>query len=145
MILAVEYVVSSRRSATEVVPSVRRLLLRPPDQVIVAALVLVALGSMAAYWIHQGGMRGELIEIDRVHPLDYQFMVDVNQAEWPELSQLPDVGPILAKRIVEHRQHAGPFVSADQLMDVSGIGPRKLAQIRKHLLPLPEDAQMAVK
>jgi competence protein ComEA len=122
---------------------VRRLLLRPPDQVIVAALAFVALGSMAAYWIHQGGMRGELIEIDRARPLDYQFMVDVNQAEGPELSQLPDIGPILAKRIVEHRQQAGPFASAEQLMEVSGIGPRKLNAIKRHLLPLPEDAQVA--
>jgi competence protein ComEA len=129
--------------ATEAAHPVRRLLLRPPDQVIVATLVLVALGSMAAYWVHQGGLRGDLIEIDRARPLEYRFMVDVNRAEWPELSQLPDVGPILAKRIVEHRQQAGPFVSTNQLMDVSGIGPRKLAQIRKHLLPLPEDAQMA--
>lgn len=120
----------------------RRLLLRPSDQVIVAALVFVALGSMAGYWVHQGGMRGELIEIDRARPLDYQFMVDVNQAEWPELSQLPDIGPTLAKRIVEHREQTGPYQSAEQLMDVSGIGPRKLNAIKRHLLPLPEDAQM---
>jgi competence protein ComEA len=122
---------------------VRRVLLRPPDQVIVAALVLVALLSMAAYWVHQGGMRGELIEIDRAGKLDYEFLVDVNQAEWPELSQLPDIGPVLAKRIVEHRQQAGPYLSAEQLMDVNGIGPRRLNSIKRHLLPLPEDAQVA--
>lgn len=121
----------------------RRVLLRPPDQVIVAALVLVALLSMAAYWVRQGGMRGELIEIDRARPLDYEFLVDVNLAEWPELSQLPDIGPVLAKRIVKHRQQSGPYLSAEQLMDVDGIGPRRLNSMKRHLLPLPEDAQVA--
>ena len=80
-----------------------RPILRAADQAAVAGLVLVALVGMGVYWIVQGGLRGELIEIDRAAPLVARFQVDVNAAGWPELSQLPDVGETLARRIVESR------------------------------------------
>ena len=77
------------------------------DQAAVAGLVLLALVGMAAYWVVQGGLSGELIEIDRAEPLEARFQVDVNQATWPELSQMPMIGEVLARRIVELRQTQG--------------------------------------
>ena len=49
--------------------------------------------------------------------------VDVNRAGVAELEALPGVGPVLAQRIVEHREQTGPFASVDELQDVPGIGP----------------------
>ena len=40
-----------------------------------------------------------------------------------ELEALPGVGPVLAQRIVEHREQHGPFAAVDELQDVPGIGP----------------------
>jgi competence protein ComEA len=101
-------------------------------------LVLAALVGMGMYWVVQGGLRGELIEIDRAKPLVARFQVDINQAGWPELSQLPEVGETLARRIVESRAAAGRFVDHKDLMRVEGIGPRTLERMKPFLLPLPD-------
>lgn len=114
-------------------------MLKRLDQVTVASLTLLGVVFVAGWWIAKGGLTGELIEIDRAEPLAYQFLVDVNVAEWPELTQLPEVGEVLARRIVQHRQEVGPYRSADELQNVIGIGPRKLARIRGYLVTLPDD------
>jgi competence protein ComEA len=51
--------------------------------------------------------------------------LNVNTATEAELESLPGVGPSLARRIVEYRQANGPFQTADDLQNVSGIGPSK--------------------
>ena len=56
--------------------------------------------------------------------------VDINTADAARLEALPGVGPSLAAAIVEHRSRNGPFASIDELIEVSGIGPVKLEQIR---------------
>ena len=50
-------------------------------------------------------------------------LVDLNSATAQELDALPGIGPVLAQRIVAHRDEQGPFRSVDQLDDVPGIGP----------------------
>lgn len=57
-------------------------------------------------------------------------LVAINTAPSEELQQLPGVGPVLAERIVHHRQTSGPFESVDDLLDVPGIGENKLASLR---------------
>ena len=50
----------------------------------------------------------------------------------PELESLPGIGPGLAKEIVAYRQkHA--FHSVDDLINVPGIGPKRLQRIRAKL------------
>lgn len=115
-------------------------LLRRADQAAVAALVLAGLGSTLAWWVWQGGLQGRLIEVERAAPRTAAFRVDINQAEWPELSQLPGIGPTLAQRIVESRQTEGPFHGHDDLLRIRGIGPRTLQRISPYLLPMPEGA-----
>ena len=117
--------------------------LRRADQAVVATFVLAALVGMAAYWIVQGGPRGELIEIDRAAPLSAKFLVDVNKAEWPELAELPEIGPTLAQRIVESRVAAGPFVDHEDLRRVRGIGPLTLERMKPYLLPMPGRGDVA--
>ncbi|OHB75262.1 MAG: hypothetical protein A2W31_06945 [Planctomycetes bacterium RBG_16_64_10] len=115
----------------------RGVILRWADQAGVAALLLLALVALAWYWVTRGGWRGELIEIEQVGPLTAQFQVDINQADWPELAQLPGIGETLARRIAATRAEQGPFRDHRQLLAVPGIGPSTLAQIKPYLLPLP--------
>ncbi len=56
--------------------------------------------------------------------------LNVNTASAAALEALPGIGPALAAAIVEHRQRSGPFATVDELVEVSGIGPVKLEQIR---------------
>ena len=56
--------------------------------------------------------------------------LDLNRASLAELEALPGIGPVLAERIVDWRSANGPFVSAEQIMDVEGIGEKKFDEIR---------------
>ncbi len=103
----------------------------------------IAIVGVSTWWLANGGHRGALIEIENAPPLDYQFMVDLNRAEWPELAQLPGIGQTLAERIVNHRAAEGNFRSIDDLHNVNGIGPRKLEAMRRYLLPMVDDTQVA--
>jgi competence protein ComEA len=127
----------------KMLPTGPRWLLRRADQAVVAGLVLFALLAMAGWWIVQGGWQGRLIELDRLPPQTARFEVDINSAEWPELSQLPGIGEALARRIVQSREQEGPFVDQQELRRVRGIGPRTLERIKPFLRPLPETSNMA--
>jgi competence protein ComEA len=59
-------------------------------------------------------------------------MVDINSATAEQLDELPGVGPTTAEAIVEYRTANGPFRSVEDLANVKGIGPAKLARIRPH-------------
>jgi len=59
--------------------------------------------------------------------------LDLNRASAQELESLPGIGPVLARRICDHRQREGPFRSVEELRAVRGIGPRLLARIRDRL------------
>lgn len=121
----------------------RRPVLRRGDQAIVAVLVLFALVGMAVYWVAHGGLRGELIEIDRAKSLQAKYLVDINIADWPELAELPEIGELLARRIVDSRAAEGPFKDHNDLRRVRGIGPLKLEAMRPYLLPMPDRANVA--
>ncbi len=56
--------------------------------------------------------------------------VNVNTATEEELCTLPEIGPVLAKRIVDYRTKHGPFENSDALLKVSGIGRSKLQKMR---------------
>ena len=61
------------------------------------------------------------------------LVLDLNTATAEQLDALPGVGPTTAAAIVAYRDQHGPFRSVDDLADVTGIGPAKLAQIRPHV------------
>lgn len=59
--------------------------------------------------------------------------VNINTAGAAELDSLPGIGPALAERIIQYRQTNGLFQSAQDLMNVSGIGEKKFAEL-EHLI-----------
>lgn len=62
------------------------------------------------------------------------FRCDLNTAEWAELAQLPGIGQTLAQRIIDRRTDNEPFRHVDQLLEIRGIGEKKLAKIRPYVL-----------
>ncbi len=59
--------------------------------------------------------------------------LDLNQADAAALTALPGVGPVLAERILAHRQQVGPFASPDDLTGVRGIGPALVERLRSQI------------
>ena len=56
--------------------------------------------------------------------------LDLNTASAAELERLPGVGPATAAAIVTYRERNGPFSDVEELLDIPGIGPSKLEQVR---------------
>ena len=57
-------------------------------------------------------------------------LIDLNRSTAAQLAELHGIGPVLAERIVAHRDEYGPFESIEHLLDVPGIGEAKLALLR---------------
>jgi competence protein ComEA len=60
--------------------------------------------------------------------------VNLNTANAQELDKLPGIGLVYAQRIVDYRNTHGLYRSADDLLNVSGIGTKRLEQIRDLLI-----------
>jgi competence ComEA-like helix-hairpin-helix protein len=116
----------------------RFAILRRGDQTALALLLVVALAVLGVRWVRSGGPAGHLVEIDAEPAASptaraVRFVVDINTADLAELGELPQVGPTLALRLIEHREQNGPFRSVDDLLRVKGIGPKTLAALRPHV------------
>jgi competence protein ComEA len=57
-------------------------------------------------------------------------LIDLNTASTDTLITLPGIGPARAQAIVDYRERNGPFVSVEQVTEVSGIGPATYESIR---------------
>ena len=104
-------------------------------QVALALLAALALAAVLL-WYSWSVWQGEQRDIDQASRITLEFKVDVNQAGQGELMAIPSVGPKMAEAIVEYRNRQGPYRSLEQLQEVSGIGPKKLEQLAKYLLPI---------
>jgi competence ComEA-like helix-hairpin-helix protein len=59
--------------------------------------------------------------------------VNLNTATSEQLQQVPGIGPVTANKILKMRKYNGPFKSVDDLLAISGLGPKRLAKMRKYL------------
>jgi competence protein ComEA len=76
--------------------------------------------------LHLGRMSGPQL-------MTLGLALDLNHATAADLAGLPGIGPVLARRIIDYRQNHGPFKTIDDLEQVSGIGPKKLALIKPYV------------
>ena len=58
-----------------------------------------------------------------------QKRIRINEASAKELESLPGIGPAMAGRIIAYRNKNGPFQQIADLLNVKGIGPKKLEQL----------------
>lgn len=58
-----------------------------------------------------------------------QGAININTATLQELDTLPGIGPSLAQAILDYRAEYGPFTTPEDLLQVSGIGEKKLEAI----------------
>ena len=60
--------------------------------------------------------------------------IDINVADKSQLTTLPGVGPATAERILSYRRQHGSFRSAGDLLNVKGIGKKKLEKILPYIM-----------
>lgn len=60
-------------------------------------------------------------------------IVNINTATSSQLETLTGVGPATARAIIAYRNSKGPFTKVEDLLNVPGIGPAKLAGMRSEI------------
>lgn len=63
---------------------------------------------------------------------EVSFPVNINTATARELEALPGIGEVIAQRIIDYRNTHGPFGSVDELINIKGIGEKKLAELKPY-------------
>ena len=56
--------------------------------------------------------------------------INLNTAPAADLETLPEIGPVLAQRIVDYRTAHGPFESVEELARVEGVSARTVETLR---------------
>ena len=105
------------------------------DDQLITVLILVVFMISAGFFFWQRSITNNgLVDFEDLPALHAEYLVDINEADWPEFSNLPGIGEKLAKQIVQFREQNGPFRSPDDLIQVSGIGDSKLEGMLPHVV-----------
>ena len=76
--------------------------------------------------------RGETSILPEHAPLLFQ-KININTATYELLNTIPGIGPKTANLIVEMRDQKGGFDTAEELLEIKGIGVKRLEKLKKHL------------
>jgi len=63
-------------------------------------------------------------------PASSAELININTASQSELETLPGIGRSTAQKIIQYREQNGPFVNAEDIVNVSGIGPGTYERIK---------------
>ena len=61
------------------------------------------------------------------------LVLNLNTATPKQLEDLPGIGPVLAKRIVEFREKKGGYRRLEELLAIPGISEKKWKVLREYL------------
>jgi comEA protein len=62
------------------------------------------------------------------------YPVNINTATKEQLDTLPDIGEVIAQRIIDYRTQNGNFTSIDQLDNIKGIGAKTIEKIKPYII-----------
>ena len=57
------------------------------------------------------------------------YPININTADKDTLTALPGIGEVLAQRILDYREEIGSFTHVEDLLNIEGIGERKMETI----------------
>jgi competence protein ComEA len=87
-------------------------------------------GTMVHISTERGRIEVSTEPLSAAYRVTLVIPIDLNEASQEELDAIPEIGPGLARRIIDHRSRHGPFTAVDELTDIPGIGKARLSRIR---------------
>ena len=60
--------------------------------------------------------------------------VNINTADANDLQRIPGIGPVSAKKIVDHRDRYGPFRRPEEILIIDGISEKRFREFRSFIL-----------
>ena len=66
-------------------------------------------------------------------PQHASFAININEADASDLEKLPHVGPVLARKILEHRKRYGPFRKPEHLLIIDGVSEKRFREFRQFI------------
>ena len=74
-----------------------------------------------------------LSKSDDIKPKISVKSLDVKTASKNDLMTLPKIVPVTAERIIQYRDVFGPFKSIEGLLNIKGVGPKTLDQLKQFI------------
>ena len=98
-------------------------------------VVVIALFLSAALVSASCTSRTTMLEPPLVRELQRResSRININTASRDELESLPQVGPVLAEKIIVHRTRYGPFRKREHLLIVEGMSEKRFDQIEEFI------------
>ena len=59
--------------------------------------------------------------------------ININSADETELQEIPGVGEVTAKKIIEYREQNGKFKNIEDIKNVKGIGEGKYEEMKENI------------
>lgn len=91
--------------------------------VFVLVVSILVLGAVLCWRCNHTGYQMDSVDSNR------EFVkMDLNTASADQLQYIPGVGPTLSNRIIQYREENGPFTKVEEILNVSGVSTRLLAE-----------------
>jgi len=74
--------------------------------------------------------RGNIVQAKNKKVIPASKIINMNSALVPELILLPGIGEKTAQAIIEYRKKHGKFSSIEEILNIKGIGIKKLDKIK---------------
>jgi competence protein ComEA len=87
-------------------------------------------GTMVQISTERGSIEVSTQPLPAPYRVTLAIPIPLNEASPEELDAIPEIGPVLARRIIDHRSRYGPFATVDELANVRGFGRIRLSRIR---------------
>jgi competence ComEA-like helix-hairpin-helix protein len=75
----------------------------------------------------------EIKSHENLSPPRGHVVVNINSASAAELESLPEVGPALARKIIEHRERYGAFRKPEHLLVIEGMSEDRFRELRQFI------------